>query len=76
MASQTWYTLVRFHGDPQHLTGVSQARTAQEALLLLQDWETAYPADTAVVFGTNNRPVERAQLEAWAAGQPPPPDQS
>ena len=38
MATEQWYTLVRFHQTPEQLTRVSQARTAQEALLLLERW--------------------------------------
>jgi hypothetical protein len=71
----SWYTLVRFQGDPQHLTGVSQARTALEALTLLQAWEDRYPEDTTVVFDVDNRPLTRAQLEDLATGLRPPPDQ-
>ena len=68
-----WYTLLRFHADPQHLTGVSQARTPQEALAQLETWERRYPTDTTVVFGRDNHPVERADLEYLAAGLRLPP---
>jgi hypothetical protein len=68
MPTGQWYTLVRFHGDPQHLTGVSQARTPLEALLQLERWEATYAADTTVVFDRDNRPVDRPQLEYLAAG--------
>ncbi len=72
MAAGTWYTLIRFHRDPQHLTGVAQARTAQETLALLEQWETRYPADTAVVFDPRNRPLERDLLAQLAQGVFPP----
>ncbi len=68
MATGHWYTLVRFHGDRQHLTGVSQARTAQEALDQLVAWEEQHRADTTVVFDSDNHPMDRQYLEYLAAG--------
>jgi hypothetical protein len=67
-----WFTLVRFQDSPQHLTGVSQARTALEALDQLRAWDGAYPADTTVVFDPQNRPLERQQLAYHASGLRPP----
>jgi hypothetical protein len=68
MSTGQWYTLVRFRADPQHLTGVSQARTAQEALTQFSAWEQAFPDDTIVVFDRENRPLTSTQLEALARG--------
>lgn len=65
-----WYTLVRFKDDPQHLTGVSQTRTAAEALALVADWTSAYPDHTTVVFDPKNAPVNRRTLaESGAAAK-------
>jgi hypothetical protein len=61
-----WYTLVRFKDSPKDVTGVSQTKTAAEALALLDKWETAYPEDTSVVFDPQNRPIQRAELEQLA----------
>jgi hypothetical protein len=72
MAAEQWYTLVRFQQTPQQLTGVSQARTADEALMQAQAWEEHFPVDTTVVFGPDNRPMDRTQLEYLAAGLRPP----
>ncbi len=74
MPTGQWFTLVRFHQRPEQLTGVSQARTAQEALLVLERWDGEFPADTSVVFDPRNRPVDRHLLEYLAAGLRPPPD--
>lgn len=57
-----WYTLVRFKDDPQHITGVSQARTAEEALSLMDAWASAHPDHTTVVFDPKNTPVNRKTL--------------
>ncbi len=73
MPGGRWYTLIRFHGTPDQLTGVSQARTAQEALAQLECWEADFPTHTTVVFGPDNQPLERPQLEYLAAGLRPPP---
>lgn len=70
MAVAQWFTLVRFQGDPSHLTGVAQARDAREALALLEQWQDRFPNDTTVVFDPENRPVERALLEALTEGRP------
>ncbi len=67
-----WFTLVRFRGDPQHLTGVSEARTAREALDQCMAWEERYPGDTVIVFAPDQQPIIRAQLEFLAAGLHPP----
>lgn len=72
MATGQWFTLVRFCDRPEQLTGVSQARTAEEALRLLERWADAFPADTAVVFDPRNRALPRQQLEYLAAGLRPP----
>jgi hypothetical protein len=74
MSAGQWFTLVRFRGDPQHLTGVSQPRTAREALDLLTSWEQAYRDDTTVVFDPDQRPLERSTLEYLASGLQPPRD--
>lgn len=72
MPAGLWFTLVRFRDTPQHLTGVAQARTAQETLTLLQTWAGQYPAETTVVFDPDNRPLTRTQLEERATrGEPP-----
>ena len=71
MAPAQWYTLIRFHQSPQQLTGVSQGRTAHEALELLSAWETQYSAETTVVFDPQNRPVTRDALASLAAGLRP-----
>jgi hypothetical protein len=72
MPTGQWYTLVRFHQRPEQLTGVSQARSAQEALAQVWAWDQAHPADTTVVFGQDNHPVALEQLEYLAAGLRPP----
>ena len=61
-----WYTLVRFKGTPKDMTGVSQTKTAAEALALLDTWETNYPEDTTVVFDPENQPLQRTALEMLA----------
>jgi hypothetical protein len=72
MTAGQWYTLIRFHQTPDHLTGVAEACTAQEALQLLDGWAERYPADTTRVFTPEQRPIERAELEYAAAGLRPP----
>ncbi|HZQ35748.1 MAG TPA: hypothetical protein VFD32_07435 [Dehalococcoidia bacterium] len=62
-----WYTLVRFKDDPQHITGVSQARTPEEALSLMDTWGNAYPDHTTVVFDPKNAPVNRRALADGSA---------
>ncbi|HLZ72399.1 MAG TPA: hypothetical protein VKV26_21045 [Dehalococcoidia bacterium] len=57
-----WYTLVRFKDAPQHITGVSQTRTAAEALVLMDTWEREFPDQTTVVFDPKNAPVTRKTL--------------
>ena len=69
MAVAQWFTLVRFQADPSHLTGVAQARDAREALALLEQWQDRFPNDTTVVFDPENKPVERALLEALTEGR-------
>lgn len=64
-----WYTLVRFKDDPQHITGVAQARTADEALSLLDTWGNHYPEHTTVVFDPKNAPVNRRTLAESGAGE-------
>jgi hypothetical protein len=65
-----WYTLIRFKGSPADMTGVSQTKTAAEALTLLESWEAEYPEDTTVVFDPQNAPLQRASLEMLAVHQP------
>lgn len=62
-----WYTLVRFKDAPQHITGVSQARTAGEAFGQMEAWEHNFPEDTVVVFDPKNIPVARRDLAHAAA---------
>ncbi len=62
-----WYTLVRFKDDPQHITGVSQARTPEEALAVIDSWGSAYPDHTTVVFDPKNKPVNRKALADGSA---------
>jgi hypothetical protein len=62
-----WYTLVRFKDAPQHITGVSQVKTAADALNLLETWEQGFPSDTTVVFDPKNQPVNRRGLTETAA---------
>jgi len=61
-AETMWYTLVRFKDAPQHITGVSQAKTAGDALLLMESWEQGFPGETTVVFDPKNAPVNRKAL--------------
>lgn len=61
-----WFTLVRFKGDPEHLTAVSQATTAVRALALLAEWTQRFPAEACVVFNPANHPVTRPLLERLA----------
>ncbi len=68
MTAGQWYTLVRFHQTPQQLTGVTQARTAQEALLVLDGWNDAFPDDTTVVFDPANHPITREALTGALRG--------
>jgi hypothetical protein len=70
MAAQQWYTLVRFRGTPDHLTGVSQAQTPRDALAQLAQWETAYPEDSTVVFTPENHPIDRRGLVAAIPDDP------
>jgi len=63
-----WYTLVRFKDDPQHITGVSQARTPAEALTLMDAWGNSFPDHTTVVFDPKNTPVNRKMLAESATG--------
>ncbi|HEY7294230.1 MAG TPA: hypothetical protein VH916_04270 [Dehalococcoidia bacterium] len=71
MTAGHWFTLVRFKDDPRYLMGVSQARTAQEALDQLTAWTMAHPADTTIVFDPQNRSLERSTLEEQASGLSP-----
>jgi hypothetical protein len=64
-----WYTLIRFKDDPQHITGVSQARTAEEALSLMDAWASAHPDHTTVVFDPKNTPVNRRTLTEGVAAK-------
>ncbi|HEY7295340.1 MAG TPA: hypothetical protein VH916_09865 [Dehalococcoidia bacterium] len=65
-----WYTLVRFKDSPQQLKGVAQARTADEALSLLDTWTREFPDHTTVVFDPKDAPVNRKVLvEACASGE-------
>lgn len=57
-----WYTLVRFKDAPKDITGVSQAKTAADALSLLETWERDFPEETTVVFDPKNAPVARKAL--------------
>jgi hypothetical protein len=59
-----WYTLVRFKDLPKakDITGVAQAKTAADALNLLETWERDYPEETTVVFDPKNAPVARRAL--------------
>ena len=70
MTASQWYTLARVHQTPAQLTGITQARTAQEALLLLEEWGQDVPADTTVVFDPANRPITREALLATLRGLP------
>jgi len=63
-----WYTLVRFKDAPQHITGVSQAKTANDAASLADVWERDFPGETVVVFDPKNAPINRRSL-ADAASQ-------
>jgi hypothetical protein len=71
MPAPQWYTLIRFRERPEYLTGVCQARTAAETLVLLDDWEGRFGSETSVVFDPHNRPLERAALEWLTHGSPP-----
>ncbi len=62
-----WYTLVRFKDAPQHITGVSQTRTPDEALSLMDAWTREFPDHTTVVFDPKNAPVNRRALADAAA---------
>ncbi len=66
MAVAQWFTLVRFQGDPSHLTGVAQARDARETLALMEQWQQRFPDETTVVFDPLNKPVDRSLLESQA----------
>jgi len=66
-----WYTLIRFNGSPKDMTGVSQTKTAAEALTLLDRWADEYPDDTTVVFDPQNAPLQRTALEMLATRQEP-----
>ncbi|HEY7294025.1 MAG TPA: hypothetical protein VH916_03245 [Dehalococcoidia bacterium] len=68
MATGQWFTLVRFRGDPTHLTGVAQTRNARETLTLLDAWDARYPEETTVVFDPQNKPLERSLIEWLASG--------
>jgi len=57
-----WYTLVRFNETPANLTGVSQTRSAPEALRLLIEWDDSYPGETTCIFDPHNAPVSRIDL--------------
>lgn len=65
-----WYTLVRFKGSPKDITGISQTKTAPEALTLLGSWEESFPEETTVVFDPKNQPLQRVMLVDLAAQQP------
>ncbi|HLZ71553.1 MAG TPA: hypothetical protein VKV26_16745 [Dehalococcoidia bacterium] len=71
MPNPQWFTLIRFDGRPECLTGVCQARTPKETLQLLDDWQQRFPVQTTVVFDPHNRPVERQMLEWLSVGSPP-----
>lgn len=62
-----WYTLVRFKEAPQNITGVSQAKTAADALAQLDAWERDYAGETTVVFDPKNAPVNRKTLTELAS---------
>jgi len=70
VAAQHWYTLIRFDGSPNKLTGVAQARTPAETLEVLCMWEERFPGHTTVVFDQKNAPIERPILEWLAMGRP------
>ena len=61
-----WYTLVRFKDAPQHITGVSQAKTAADALNQMETWERDFPGETTVVFDPKNAPINRRTLTETA----------
>ncbi len=61
-----WYTLVRFKDAPQNITGVSQAKTAADALTQLEAWERDHASETTVVFDPKNVPVNRKTLSESA----------
>ncbi|MHB8576149.1 MAG: hypothetical protein ACYDCQ_12555 [Dehalococcoidia bacterium] len=65
-----WYTLVRFKDAPQYITGVSQAKTAADALSLAETWERDFAGETTVVFDPKNAPVNRRNLAEAAAKTP------
>ncbi|HEY7296072.1 MAG TPA: hypothetical protein VH916_13595 [Dehalococcoidia bacterium] len=73
LAAGQWFTLARFKDDPRHLTGISQARTAQEALDQLTAWEAPYLAETTIALDPARHPLERPALTARAAAPIPPP---
>ena len=64
-----WYTLIRFKDSPKDMTGVSQTKTAAEALTLLDRWEAEFPDDTTVVFDPQNAPLQRTALAMLATRQ-------
>src|SRR5438270_7901404 len=66
MVHTVWYTLVRFKDAPQNITGVSQAKTAADALDQFEMWEREFPDDTTVVFDPKNAPVNRRTLHEAA----------
>ncbi len=65
-----WYTLVRFKEAPQNITGVSQAKTAADALSQLDAWERDHAGETTVVFDPKNVPVNRRSLSESAVKVP------
>lgn len=67
MFTDTWYTLFRFLGTPEHLTAVAQTKTATEAHALIGDWTGQWPDETSLVFDTANHPVEPSLLVATAS---------
>lgn len=67
MPAQQWYTLVRFKDTPEHLTGVSETRTAADAVRLVGTWEESFPADTVVVFDPQRKPMSQRALHDAAA---------
>ena len=62
-----WYTLVRFKDAPQHITAISQAKTAGDALGQVETWERNFPDHTIVVFDPKNAPVAREALASAAS---------
>jgi hypothetical protein len=70
ISTQMAFTLVRFEGTPQHLTGIAQVITPREALALIAAWQTAYPSDDTIVFDHENHPIALPQLTALAQAAP------